>query len=343
MIAASVVIPTYNRAEALRRCLDALARQRVDGLTFEVIVVDDGSRRSAADALADLRPPYRLTVLRQPNAGPGAARNRGAQAAEGRYCIFLDDDVLPERDLVAAYVATQERCGGVVGVGRITTILPARADWFARASAASLDRNYANLDQGASIGWMQCYSGNLSVPRDALLARGGFLVDLPRCEDIELGFRLEQSGMRLQYVPDARASQHCSKRLSDLTRDLERAGEAAVVLARRDARMGDALLGRFAVGAGPRQRKLLRTALALGLPGGAGALLARAVWREAQSRRRQWFLHELCFWRGVRHALGPDRAAWGRLTHDVAHNAEHEIRHEITHAITHAITHDAVT
>lgn len=316
MIAASVVVPTYERPHELRRCLDALAHQRADGVTFDVVVVDDGSRRSVADALADFHPPYRLTVLRQANAGAGAARNLGARAAEGTYCIFVDDDVVPERDFVAAHVGAQKRLGGVVAVGKITTIVPARADWFARASAGNLNRSYGKLDDGASMHWSRCYSGNLSVPRDLFLANGGFLVDLPRCEDIELGFRLEQAGIPLRYVSEARAQQLNDKRLPDLARDIERAGLAAVELSRRDVRMHGTLLGRFAPGAGARERRLLSAALAVALPPSAAAFVARAVWREGESRRRQRFVQQLCFWRGVRRALRDDRAAWQRLTRD---------------------------
>jgi glycosyltransferase involved in cell wall biosynthesis len=315
MVGVSVVIPTYNRLTPLRRCLDALAKQRIESGAFEVIVVDDGSETDVARSLSDLQLPFRLTVLREANAGPGAARNRGVHVASGRYCLFLDDDVLPERNLVAAHRSAQDEGGGVLGVGRITTTVNPAADWFARASAESLNRGYAKLDAGEPLGWVSCYSGNLSVPRDAFLAAGGFVADLPRCEDIELGFRLQRSGVPLRYVPDARVRQLCEKDRSDLARDLERAGEAAVELSRRHDAMRAALLGRFARGWGSRQRGLLRAVLAVGLPPAACDLVSRAVWSASDSRRRERFLHQACYWRGVRRALGEDRDAWRRLTH----------------------------
>jgi hypothetical protein len=236
--------------------------------------------------------------------------------AAGRYCLFLDDDVLPELDLVDAHLSAQDEEGGVVGVGRITTSVLPTADWFARASAASLNRGFAKLDAGDPVEWLSCYSGNLSVPRDAFLAEGGFVADLPRCEDIELGFRLQRAGVPLRYVPNARGQQLCEKRLSDLARDLERAGEAAVELSRRHASMRGALLGRFPRGWGSRRRGLLRAVLAVGLPPAACDLVSRAVWSESDSRRRATFLHQVCFWRGVRRALGEDHDTWKRLTHD---------------------------
>jgi glycosyltransferase involved in cell wall biosynthesis len=315
MVTISVVIPTYNRPMPLRRCLNELAKQRIDTGVFEVIVVDDGSETDVARSLSDLQLPFRLLVLRQANAGPGAARNLGVHVASGCYCLFLDDDVLPERDLVAAHRSAQNEGGGVVGVGRITTNVLPTADWFARASAESLNRGFAKLDAGEPVGWLSCYSGNLSVPRDAFLAEGGFVADLPRCEDIELGFRLERSGVPLRYIPTARVLQLCEKDRSDLARDLERAGEAAVELSRRHDAMRPALLGRFARGWGSRRRRLLRAVLAVGLPSAACDVVARAVWSETDSRRRERFLHQVCFWRGVRRALRGDHDTWRRLTH----------------------------
>lgn len=311
----SVVIPTYGRPSPLRRCLAALADQTAPHPSWEVIVVDDGSPVYASSVLASFDPPYRLTVLRQPNAGAGAARNRGVQAARGWCCLFLDDDTVPDRELVAAHLAAQQRFGGVVGIGRIGTTVDVRADWFARASALRRNRHYARLDaRRKPLQWTDCYSGNLSVPRDAFLAAGGFAVDLTRAEDVDLGFRLARAGLLLVYVREACTSIVESKRLPDLARDLERTGEMAVVLARRCPAMEPSLLGSFGGSGGPRQRRLLRGVLALGLPARVGAVIARLLWWGARSPRRAVFLYQLCFWRGVRHALGGDHDAWRRLT-----------------------------
>ena len=90
----SVVVPTRDRPESLRRCLGALRAQ--DLAELEVIVVDDGSRdRGAVEAaLAGAAPGVRL--LRTPGRGPAAARNRGVRAATGEVVCFTDDDCEPE-------------------------------------------------------------------------------------------------------------------------------------------------------------------------------------------------------------------------------------------------------
>lgn len=97
---ASVVIPTYNRAETIQRAVESALQQ--DGVTVEVIVVDDGSTDHSAKILAALEATHApaLRVIHQANAGASAARNTGLDAAQGRYVQFLDsDDVLDCRKL----------------------------------------------------------------------------------------------------------------------------------------------------------------------------------------------------------------------------------------------------
>jgi len=84
----SVVVPAFNRLDMLRQALESVFRQTFRG--FEVIVVDDGSTEDLSPLMTDYRD--RATFLQQENAGPGAARNRGARAARGEYVAFLDSD-----------------------------------------------------------------------------------------------------------------------------------------------------------------------------------------------------------------------------------------------------------
>ena len=86
----SIIIPTFNRIDLLRQTLDSL--RYVDLRVHEILVVDDGSSDGTAEFVTEDHPGVRL--LRQQNAGPGSARNRGLDAATGDWIAFLDSDDL---------------------------------------------------------------------------------------------------------------------------------------------------------------------------------------------------------------------------------------------------------
>ena len=91
----SVVVPLYNKAPYIRRCLDSIGRQSYSD--FEVIVVNDGSTDDGP-AIVSSYADRRVRLVTQANAGPGAARNRGIAEAQGELVAFLDadDNWLPE-------------------------------------------------------------------------------------------------------------------------------------------------------------------------------------------------------------------------------------------------------
>lgn len=93
--ALSAVVPVYNVADYLPACLASIAAQGYDD--YEVIVVDDGSQDSSGAIARDhARRDDRIRVIRQDNAGPGAARNAAIREARGRMLAFVDgDDQLP--------------------------------------------------------------------------------------------------------------------------------------------------------------------------------------------------------------------------------------------------------
>jgi len=106
----STVIPVYNRALLLLDSVDSVIAQTYRPI--EIILVDDGSTDDTPDVLADLvhRWPGLLKVVRQANAGPGPARQRGLDLARGDFVQFLDSDdlLLPEKfsNQVAALLAS---------------------------------------------------------------------------------------------------------------------------------------------------------------------------------------------------------------------------------------------
>jgi glycosyltransferase involved in cell wall biosynthesis len=108
----SVIIPVYNTGPYIAETLDSLLNQTYP--SREIIVVDDGSTDDTPRRLEAYRP--WVTVIRQHNAGPGAARNAGLRMASGEYIAFLDHDDLwlPEKLEIQVSIAARIPTSGMI-------------------------------------------------------------------------------------------------------------------------------------------------------------------------------------------------------------------------------------
>lgn len=180
----SIIIPTFNRAELLRKCLASVRTQTYRH--YEVIVVDDGSTDHTAEVLAEYADDIR--VIRQPNGGPGAARNLGAAQAAGEYLAFLDSDDLwfPWTLKNIAALIEQHQPSIVSGA-----LLPFEneselTDISSGDLTADVYTDYlASYEAGCFVG-----AGMAFIKRDTFLSSGGFTTDIVNCEDHDLMLRL---------------------------------------------------------------------------------------------------------------------------------------------------------
>ena len=189
----TVQLCTYNRRALLGRVLGALFDQTIDPESYEIVLVDDGSNDGTYEhVISALRPPCAMHVVRQRNAGLAHGRNVGIARARGEIIMFMDDDVLAARSLLEAHVRfhrTHPRSvcrGGVINVESFDRLPPPRYGM----------RNYS----GAYF-----WTTNVSLPRDLLIAAGGFDERFREYgwEDLELGFRLRRMGVRSLLASDA--------------------------------------------------------------------------------------------------------------------------------------------
>ena len=196
----SVVIPNYNRADLIGETLDnVLAQTRAPD---EVIVVDDGSTDHSVALLECYG--KRITLIRQANAGPGAARNRGLAAARGDLIQFMDSDDLWSLNKLEA----QERALVESGAGfAYSPWLQARLEDGRARHADPVIQQHPLPPSRSELAWylrgwvivFQC----CLFRRSLLDAAGPYREDLMPSEDSELLFRILKSGVRPVHVPEA--------------------------------------------------------------------------------------------------------------------------------------------
>ncbi len=198
MTDAAIIVPSYNRPDQLRGCLESLVVQ--DAPDFSIVVVDDGSPTPLAPVCAVFGD--RVTCIRQDNAGPASARNRGAASTTARFLTFTDDDCRPRPDwlrrLVDAHAGAPNRLVG----GHVVNGLP--DDIYAATSQALCDYLYDRFD--AEGGQMPFFtSNNIGCARDAFDKLGGFDETFPlaAAEDRDFGLRWRESGGDLAFVGSA--------------------------------------------------------------------------------------------------------------------------------------------
>jgi GT2 family glycosyltransferase len=200
----SVVIPTHNRWPVLQETLSALERQAC--ARFEVIVVDDGSTDGTWENLQRFRDEHRslaLTALHQENLKQGQARNHGLRYAHGDLVLFLGDDIVPDPGCVQAHLDRHNELGEGFGVVGFT-------DWHRERMRVTPFLEFLNLDgaqfsfgrltDGEEAPFTNFYTSNVSLARDVLgdePFHAGFTSY--GWEDIELGWRLQLSGLRMVY------------------------------------------------------------------------------------------------------------------------------------------------
>ena len=195
----SVIVPVYQGARVLPRCLAALRGSEMPDGSWELIVVDDAS----TDATALIAAEFADAVIRLPDRprGPAYARNRGVELARGEIIVFIDADVCVHADTLRRFTAVFAREPDISAVfGAYDT----------RPEAPQLVSQYRNLLHHyvhvQSAGEAETFWGGCgAIRRDVFLEAGRYdewSYPRPQIEDVELGHRVRALGHRIVLRPE---------------------------------------------------------------------------------------------------------------------------------------------
>ncbi|MGR8980719.1 MAG: glycosyltransferase [Gammaproteobacteria bacterium] len=196
----SVIIATYNRSSQLCQCLEALASLDYPMERREVIVVDDGGCCPLDGIVEKFRDRMDIRLLRQDNAGPGAARNTGAARATGEYLAFTDDDCQPQNGWLRGFAAAFEsRPDALLGGGTLNGL----TDNIYAAASQTLQSWFYDYCKTNASPLSFFASNNLSISTALFQKMAGFDTKTLRhaSEDRDLCGRWLAQGRELIYVP----------------------------------------------------------------------------------------------------------------------------------------------
>ncbi|HEY2934237.1 MAG TPA: glycosyltransferase family 2 protein [Acidobacteriota bacterium] len=205
----SFVIPTFNRAEILRRCLNALEVQ-TSSSEFEVIVVDDGSTDQTSDLLNSWHSNrFELRHFRQENKKPAAARNLGVSYSRGHRILFLGDDIIASPEFLEQHVEAHRRHPDITAVlGYTVWSSELRITRFMKyLGEEGWQFGYSLIEDPENVPFNFFYTSNISLQRSLFDAIGPFDESFGTAgwEDTEYGYRLKQGGGKIVFQRTALA------------------------------------------------------------------------------------------------------------------------------------------
>jgi GT2 family glycosyltransferase len=234
----TVVIPTIGRLEPLRRCLESLARS--DPPPAEILVVDQSHDPAIEAAVVEIGD-QGARVVRSDGVGVARGRNDGLRAASHDVVLVTDDDctVPPE------WVSTGERLAaahaGAIVTGQVLPVGDPRA-----VPSTKDDPSPRDLSDERRGGWL--FGNNMVLPRDAVLALGGFderFGPEEAAEDNEFCYRWLKAGHALRYEPSLVVDHHDWRSRDDLERLYVRYARGEGFFYAKHLRRGDLRMLRF--------------------------------------------------------------------------------------------------
>ena len=193
----SLIIPAYNAGKSIGICLESALNQSLPKDCYEIIVVDDGSNDNTSEIVCN----YPVRIVKQPNQGPAAARNRGAEISLGKILVFTDSDCELSFGFLESIIAPIENNDGIVGVqGSYKT---RQNNFMAQFGQVEIETRYQKMGKTEYIDFIGTYA---AAYRKRIFEQfGGFDQGfrLASGEDTEFSYKLHEAGYKMIFEPHA--------------------------------------------------------------------------------------------------------------------------------------------
>jgi len=230
----TVIIPTYNRENILKECLNALFRQTYQLSDFEIVVIDDGSTDGTERVVKKIIPdsPVVLRYFKQENKGPAAARNVGIKNAQGNIVLFIGDDIIVIPELLKEHMKWHKSNSenNVAILGFVTWSPETKVTPFMEyIGEEGIQFGFKLINNKENVPYNFFYTSNISLKRNYLLKNGFFDEDFSYAalEDIELAYRLKKKGLKIVYNKKAIAYHNHVVTQKDYCKRMEISGRAS--------------------------------------------------------------------------------------------------------------------
>lgn len=227
MIKYSIMIITYNQKKILSKTLRSIAKQINNPKLFEIVIADDCSTDGTEEFVKKQRLPIFMKYIRsEKNVGRSIIRNMGFKKTVGEQVLFLDGDMEPSPDMIAAYLKSWEIHPNAVIVGAWKTPKELESN---RVLQYILARGRFRQNEDGPIRGKYFNSGNFSVRKEVFEKLSGFDLDFEgwKGEDTDFGLRLEKEHVPIRYNPDAVSFHYHSKTLAEMESEYERFGRTS--------------------------------------------------------------------------------------------------------------------
>lgn len=235
----SIIIPAFNSGKTISKCVESLLS--LEYPDYEIIIVNDGSTDDTLSLLKNYEASPKLVIIDQPNAGPSIARNKAIKLAKGAFIAFTDADctVKPDwlKELLKGFTAANPYT--IMGVGGDQLSPPDESN-FGKSINEFLKKigllsDYIKDAEGktAIIETAHNPTCNVIYRKEIFDKIGYFDENLWPGEDVDLDYRIKQSGFKLMFNPSAVVYHYRQTNMAGYKRMMFRYGNVQAILVKR--------------------------------------------------------------------------------------------------------------